>query len=253
MPVTDTEAPHERAPDEPAAQERAPDERAEHEPDLNATPLPHGETGVRIAAALRDEILGGDYQPGERIRQQELAGRHGASRVPVREALRILEADGLVTIVANSGSWVSRLSVQECTEMYQMRERIEPLLLSYSAASLSAQVIEQLQGLADAMQRSADVEQFIALDRKFHLLSYSAASTLTLGDTIMRLWNRTQHYRRAYARMFRAERDDSVHHDHQLLVAALRNRDAEDAERVLAGHIRRTRLALSRHPEIFDA
>jgi DNA-binding GntR family transcriptional regulator len=220
---------------------------------VNETALPHGEAGATIAAALREEILGGGYQPGERIRQQELAGKHGASRVPVREALRILEADGLITIVANAGSWVSRLSAQECTEMYQMRERVEPLLLSYSVPLLPAHDIEQLQDLADAMQRSTDAEQFIRLDRKFHLLSYSAASTLTLGDTIMRLWNRTQHYRRAYTRMFRAERDDSVHYDHQLLVASLRNRDAEDAERVLAGHIRRTRLALARHPEIFDA
>ncbi len=221
--------------------------------DATARALPHGESGARIAAALREEILGGGYQPGERIRQQELASQNGASRVPVREALRILEAEGLVTLVTNAGSWVSRLSAQECTEMYQMRERLEPLLLSYSAAALSQDVVEQLQDLADAMQQSADVEHFIRLDRKFHLLSYSAASTIMLGDTILRLWNRTQHYRRAYTRMFRAERDDSVHYDHQLLVAALRNGDAEDAERVLAGHIRRTRLALGRHPEIFDA
>lgn len=215
--------------------------------------LPHGEAGVRIAAALRDEILGGDYLPGERIRQQELAGRHGASRVPVREALRILESEGLVTLVTNAGSWVSRLSAQECTEMYQMRERLEPLLLRYSVATLSDDVIDELQQLADEMQRSADVEQFLRLDRRFHLACYSAASTIMLGDTVLRLWNRTQHYRRAYSRMFRAERDDSVHYDHQLLVAALRNRDGEDAERVLASHIRRTRLALGRHPEIFDA
>ena len=216
-------------------------------------PLPHGESASRIAEALREEILGGGYQPGERIRQQELATQNGASRVPVREALRILEAEGLVTLVANAGSWVSRLSAQECTEMYQMRERLEPLLLSYSSVGLSEEVIDQLQGLADAMQQSADVEHFIRLDRTFHLLSYSASSTIMLGDTILRMWNRTQHYRRAYTRLFRAERDDSVYYDHQLLVSALRNRDAEDAERVLAGHIRRTRLALGRHPEIFDA
>lgn len=171
----------------------------------------------------------------------------------MREALRILEGEGLVTLVANAGSWVSRLSPEECTEMYQMRERLEPLMLRYSVASLSPDIVEKLQRLADEMQRSTDVEQFIRLDRAFHLACYSEVSTIMLGDTVLRLWNRTQHYRRAYTRMFRAEGDDSVHYDHQLLVAAIRNDDSEDAERVLAGHIRRTRLALERHPEIFDA
>ncbi len=214
---------------------------------------PHGESGARIAAALRDEILGGEYRPGERIRQQELARRHSASRVPVREALRMLEAEGLITIVANAGSWVSRLSAAELAEMYQMRERLEPLLLRYSAGSLSEEALERLGHLADAMQGSPDVEEFLTLDREFHLLCYSATATILLGDTILRLWNRTQHYRRAYARMFRAQGDDSVHHEHQLLVAALRNRDGEYAEQVLAGHIRRTRLALGQHPEIFES
>ena len=215
--------------------------------------LLHGESGARIAAALREQILGGGYQPGERIRQQELAGRHGASRVPVREALRILEGEGLITIVANAGSWVSRLSADECTEMYQMRERIEPLLLGYSAPALPDDRVQRLETLAEAMRHSADAEEFLRLDREFHLLSYSAAATIMLGETIRQLWNRTQHYRRAYVRMFRAEGDDSVHHEHQLFVAALRAGDDEYAQQILAAHIRRTRLALARHPEIFES
>ena len=61
----------------------------------------------RIADTLRTAILGGNYLPGERIRQEDIAARSGASRIPVREALRMLDSEGLVTLVANSGAWVT--------------------------------------------------------------------------------------------------------------------------------------------------
>ena len=212
----------------------------------------HGAAGARIAGELRDAILRGEHGPGTRIRQEDLAGRHGASRLPVREALRMLEAEGLVTLVANTGAWVSTVSLAECEEMYQIRERIEPLLLRYNVPLLDEAAIDQLQLLADAMERSSDVEQFLRLDREFHLSCYGADDTAVLGEMVLRLWNRTQHYRRAFTRMFRSEGDRSVHHEHQLLVSAIRRGDLDEAERVLAGHIRRTRLELARHPEVFE-
>jgi DNA-binding GntR family transcriptional regulator len=211
-----------------------------------------GAAGARIAAELRDAILAGEYEPGARVRQEDLAGRHGASRVPVREALRMLEAEGLVTLVANTGAWVSTVSLTECEEMYQMRERIEPLLLRYNIPLLSDAQIGELETLAMAMEHTDDVERFLVLDREFHLACYTAAETTVLGDTVLRLWNRTQHYRRAYTRLFRSEGDRSVHHEHHLLVSAIRRRDLDEAERVLAGHIRRTRLELARHPDVFE-
>ena len=80
---------------------------------------------------------------------------------------------------------------------------------------------------------SADVEEFLALDRAFHLSCYDLVPTSVLGDLVRQLWNRTQHYRRAFTRVFRSEGDRSVHHEHHLLVAAIRRRDADEAERVL--------------------
>jgi DNA-binding GntR family transcriptional regulator len=212
----------------------------------------HGAAGARIATELREAILRGEHAPGTRIRQEDLADRHGASRLPVREALRMLEAEGLVTLVANTGAWVSRLSLEDCEEMYQIRERIEPLLLRYNVPLLSDDAIDGLQLLADAMERSDDIEQFLRLDREFHLSCYAADDTVMLGEMVRRLWNRTQHYRRAFTRMFRRYGDRSVHHDHQLLVAAIRRRDLDESERVLAGHIRRTRLELVAHPQVFE-
>jgi DNA-binding GntR family transcriptional regulator len=212
----------------------------------------HGAAGARIASELREAILTGEHAPGTRIRQEDLAGKHGASRLPVREALRMLEAEGLVTLVANTGAWVSQLSLAECEEMYQIRERIEPLLLRFNIPLLPEESIDHLELLADAMERSDDVEQFLRLDREFHLSCYTAAQTSLLGDTVLRLWNRTQHYRRAFTRVFRSEGDRSVHYEHQLMVSAIRRRDIDEAERVLAGHIRRTRLELARHPDVFE-
>jgi DNA-binding GntR family transcriptional regulator len=212
----------------------------------------HGATGARIAATLRDAILDGEYAPGERIRQDDLAERHGASRLPVREALRMLEAEGLVTLVANTGAWVATLSADECQELYLVRERLEPLLLKMNVPLITDAEIERLQGLADRMEDSADVEEFLVLDREFHLSGMDHADTSVLTDLVKSLWNRTQHYRRAATRLFWSEGDRSVHHDHQLLVGALRRRDGDDAEMLLAQHIRRSRLELSRHPEVFD-
>ncbi len=208
-------------------------------------------TSHRIAASLREEILSGQFAPGTRIRQEDIAEQFGASRSPVREALRMLDAEGLVTLVANTGAWIAQLSLTECEEMYQIRERVEPLLLNASMPNLTKEGLERLAILAQEMEANQDVETFLRLDREFHLLSYSGASTALLGDMVQRLWNTTQHYRRAYTRLLATNGFKTAHYEHHLLLAAITRGDAEDAERILYGHIRRTRLELAKHPEVF--
>ena len=164
----------------------------------------------------------------------------------------MLEAEGLVTVKANAGAWVSTLTLADFEELYLVRERVEPLLLGFNTPLIERDAIDHLEALALEMEASSDVEEFLRLDREFHLSCYRASRTSVLGDFVTQLWNRTQHYRRAFTRVFRDEGDRSAHHDHHLIVGALRRRDAEEAERVLAIHIRRTRLELQRHPEIFN-
>jgi DNA-binding GntR family transcriptional regulator len=212
----------------------------------------HGTTSQRVAEALRAEILGGGMPPGTRIRQEEIAAQLGASRLPVREALRILEADGLVTLVANTGAWVAKLSPAECEEIYQIRERVEPLLLRYAAPLLGEEEFRTLEELAARMEASADLEEFLRLDREFHLISYCTAETGMLGDLVHRLWNTTQHYRRAFAISLDDRSRRVLHDEHHMITAALRDGDVTGAERALEGHIRRTRRGLSQHPELFQ-
>lgn len=207
---------------------------------------------TRIADELRTQILDGMLSPGERIRQEELAEQFGASRIPVREALRILVTDGLVNMVSNSGAWVSSLTQAECSELYQMRERLEPLLLRYSVPNLDEATISELGEMVEHMRAVDDIEEFMRLDRAFHWQTYAGAHTSTLGELIERLWNTTQPYRRVFTRLVRSEGIEVTHLEHELLVEAIRRRDSEEAERILLGHIRRTRIELDRHPEVFS-
>lgn len=207
----------------------------------------------QIANSLKEEILSGKYPPGIRIRQEDIAEQFGASRSPVREALRILEADGLINLVAHTGAWISHLSLAECEEMYQLRERIEPLLLRLSIPHITDPLITELQDLVLQMESTTDVEIFLRLDRQFHLLSYSKAETVLVGEMVNRLWNTTQHYRRAYSQMMASTSFKPAHYEHHLLLESIIKHDVDDAERILFGHIRRTRLELAQHPDVFNS
>jgi DNA-binding GntR family transcriptional regulator len=208
-------------------------------------------TSARVADHLRTAILRGDILPGDRIRQEDVAERFGTSRLPVREALRMLEAEGLTEHEQNKGARVPRLSRHEVDVMYQMRERLEPLALTESIPNLDAEVLERLDDVQRRIEANRDVEAFLELDREFHLLTYTGCHVEHVMSIVTRLWNSTQHYRRAFVNLSGAGRWWVINAEHRLLLDAIARRDEADAERHLAGHIRRTRIELDRHPEIF--
>ncbi|MDO8310015.1 MAG: GntR family transcriptional regulator [Actinomycetota bacterium] len=211
----------------------------------------HTAASERVAAALRERILSGEISPGSRILQEEVADRLGASRLPVREALLMLTAEGLVTLEPNKGARVPILDRQDVEVLYQMRERLEPLALIESLPRLDDGDLAEIAGIQRRIEQHDDVREFLALDRDFHMATYGGCGIDHLSDTVTRLWNATQHYRRAFMLISGPGRRWIVNAEHGLLVDALQRRDAVDAERYLVGHIRRTRLALVAHPEVF--
>ena len=198
----------------------------------------------RISDEIRRAVVAGELAPGSRVRQEELAARFGASRIPVREALRRLESEGLVTLVPNSGAWIARVDVAECIELYRIRERLEPMALAESVPRLADGDVRRLEELAAAVERTTEVEAFLRLDRDLHLLSYSRAEMPRLLGMIERFWNSTQHYRRAYFKLVERSGHWVIDAEHRLMMEAIRRRDGEEAARILHGHIRRTRLSL---------
>lgn len=210
-----------------------------------------GVASRRICDRLEAEILDGTLRPADRIRQDELAERFSVSRIPVREALRMLETVGLVSVVSNSGAWVRSLSLEECTEQYLMRERLEPLLLERSIPELSDADLDEIGLLAERLEAIDTLDDFIVVDRQFHLSAYRGAPRGFLMDTVLQLWNVTQAYRRSITRLADEHRIEILRSEHRLLADAIAQRSSADAGELLGLHIRRTRLSLSRHPEVF--
>ncbi|GAA1477083.1 GntR family transcriptional regulator [Nocardioides aestuarii] len=214
-------------------------------------PETSGIGSTRVAAYLREAILGGDLRPGDRIRQEEVAARLGASRLPVREALRMLESEGLTEHEPHKGARVTSLTQHEVDVIYRMRERLEPLALTESLPLLTDADHEQLEEVQQRIEDNTDLEKFLDLDREFHMLTYSGCSIDPLMSNVTRLWNSTQHYRRSFVALGGRSRMWVVNSEHRLILDAVVRRDADDGERYLGGHIRRTRIELGRHPEVF--
>lgn len=215
---------------------------------MASTPSSTPVASERVAEAIAARILSGALAPGTRIKQEELAAELGASRVPVREALRILESRGLVVLRANSGAWVAQMSVADLQLSYQIRERVEPLLLLDSLPRLTDDDVAEMREIQDAIEATTGVEEFLDLDRRLHWTSYRGHRTTLLGTMVERLWDTTQHYRREFVRLSGGSGSWVINSEHRLLIEAIERRDGSAAQDVLALHIRRTRVELARHP-----
>ena len=166
----------------------------------------------------------------------------------------MLEAEGLTEHEANKGSRVPLLDQHEVDVVYQMRERLEPLALTESLPAPDARSRSSTWRRSRSGSRpTTGLTEFLALDREFHLTSYTGCPSEHLVSTVSRLWNSTQHHRRAFMLLGGPDRRWVVNSEHRLLLDAIRRRDAVDGERYLSGHIRRTRIELAQHPEVFAA
>jgi DNA-binding GntR family transcriptional regulator len=210
---------------------------------LRVTPQPVA--SQRVADIIAERILSGKLMPGVRIKQDELAEEFNTSRIPVREALRILENRGLVTMRANTSARVMSMTLHDFELSYEIRERIEPLLLTESLPNLTDEDLAQMRGIQKEIEANDDIERFLMLDRRFHWTSYRGHRAPQLSLIIERLWDTTQSYRRAYVQLtYRHGGDRLINAEHRLLLEATERRDADTAAAVLVMHIRRTRVAL---------
>ncbi len=207
----------------------------------------------QVADVIRKEIFSGKLKSGQPIRQEAFAERLGMSRIPVREALTLLESEGLVTIRPHSGARVAVTDYDECMEIYRIRERLEPLAFGESVLHVEDDSIEELAALEDTIESlTHNHARWIEADREFHIACYQSSGLPRLLRAIQTYWNTTQQYRRIVLSTFSADDFVCYQGEHRLMIDAMRSRNVRAGEDVVRMHLERSRLRLAAHPELFD-
>jgi DNA-binding GntR family transcriptional regulator len=188
-----------------------------------------------VTDQLRELITRGELKPGDLLRQRELAERFGVSPTPVREALRRLESEGLVSSDVHRGSIVAEVAIEEVEANYQIRAALESLAVSWAAAKATG---EDLDDIAVLHQRLAaadrgDREQRVDLNRQFHFRIYEAAGSPLLLSVTRILWLSIP---RGAPSLAQRPHRESVS-QHAEILKALRSRDGKRAAELTAQHI----------------
>jgi DNA-binding GntR family transcriptional regulator len=208
----------------------------------------------RVIDVLAARILSGELKPGERIKQDELAAELGISRIPVRDALRTLETRGMVSLKANAGARVTSLTSKDMDLSYRIRELLEPMLLAESIPNLTDDDIAEMGKIKLTLDRVDNIDDYLPLSRQFHWASFRGHQAPLLAQIVERLWDTTQNYRAAYARLSLQDeaRMQIMRDERDLLFGAISRRETDLAPRILATHIRRTHLALLEYSHLHD-
>lgn len=198
---------------------------------------------------LRQKILSNAFPPNTPLPETALATRLHVSRVPVREAIRRLAADGLVNLTPRQGAVVSSLSSKQFLDAYRLREALEALAIRLAMPRLGARdmhTLEQYQTEMRAAAKTADLERFFAANAAFHALFVERADNEYLKATYEPLIDQMRRYRSPSADL-RGGLERSID-EHEAILSAVRDGDVDEATRLLSEHIQVPQRILEREP-----
>lgn len=194
-----------------------------------------GTTADGIAAVLRDEIQRGVLAPDDPVRQEAIAARFGVSRIPVREALGRLEAEGLVIVRPNRGAVVVSLSAEELREVYELRALIEGDLLARAVPGLAAPHLARAELLHAALGVTQDPDEQGDLNREFHRVLLAGASRPRQRALVEQLRGVVERYEAVQRALLRETAAFQV--DHRRILDACHRGDPADARLALEEHL----------------
>jgi DNA-binding GntR family transcriptional regulator len=200
---------------------------------------PHFGTAQEHAYAyLRERILSGQYAGGTRVDVNEIAAAVGASRMPVREALRQLDAEGLVTIRPNRGAVVTALTPDDVLDVFEMRAALEALAVRVALPRLDENALADLAQIADRMDRSrGHGAAWLRHHDDFHAAICAMSGRARLIEQTARLRRHVEPYLRVHVGVY--DPPEMLGSEHRELLAALRAGDPARAEAAMREHVER--------------
>ena len=187
---------------------------------------------------LRHAILKGELEPGERLMEISLAQKLGVSRTPIREAIRKLELEGLVSIIPNKGAFVEGVSTDDIRDIYEIRALLEGLCARWAATRISDELMAAMEEniyLTEFHEKKGNAKKLLELDNRFHELLYEAGGSKEL----MRVLKDYHEYvgRVRKVTLGETKRAKNSTHEHKQICEAIKNHDALLAEKCAREHI----------------
>ena len=203
-------------------------------------------TVQRLKRALEHDIVSQHFKPGDRLDESGLAERFQTSRTPVREALRLLAASGLVELRPRRGAVVARLGLQDVIEMFEVMGELEGMcgrLAAIRASGEELTTLEEAQRVCVEQLEAGDIDGYYEANVRFHEIIYAASHNRFLATQTRSLRNRLAPYRRLQLESRNRPRQSSD--EHGRIVEAIRDSRADDAEVLLRDHVTRQSASLA--------
>ena len=197
--------------------------------------------GGRVFQKSREDILNGKYKENDELRENTIGKELGVSRTPVREALRQLELEGLVSIIPNKGAYVTGISHKDVWDIYVIRSMLEGLCARWAAEHIKEAQLDELEEtiLLSEFQMKKEsgfsAEQVAALDSRFHSILYEASGSRILSHVLTDFHNYVQTARTSS--VVSEDRARKSIREHRQILRAIRDRDGEMAEHLANEHI----------------
>ncbi|MGB4661802.1 MAG: GntR family transcriptional regulator [Mobilitalea sp.] len=192
----------------------------------------------RVFNKIREDILSGAYSENDELKENTIALELGVSRTPVREALRQLELEGLVTTVPNRGAYVTGITAKDIHDIYVIRSYLEGLCAKWACEHITETEIEALDEvlyLSDFHARRGHHEQLVELDNKFHDLIYKASGSKILDHVLSDFHHYVERVRKIT--LSKQDRATKSSEEHAAILDAIRKRDGALAEELAHEHI----------------